>query len=133
MHPASTDDDTNPSMRSYGDYLKPNVALKAMNAGRGQNLVAATRMGNFGRLGDDFAFMMGREDYQGNGTGFVGLGGHEFNGMPTYEQKYLPSIIMTNKQQRYRYSHPATEISNGICFKDLTENEKVHGISIRTK
>ncbi|CAK7344103.1 unnamed protein product [Dovyalis caffra] len=126
MYPASTNNETD-NMMSYGDYQNQNVALKDMNAGRGQNLMAATRMRNFymdddnfvgsGRLGHDFAYMMGREDYQGNGTGFVGLGGHDFNGMPTYEQKYLPSMIMTKKQQRYHYDHPATEMHN-IYMKD---------------
>ncbi|KAJ6766616.1 COPPER CHAPERONE putative-RELATED [Salix purpurea] len=83
-------------------------------------LMAATRMGNFymdddnfagsSRLGDDLAYTMARADYQGNGTGFVGLGSHEFNGMPTYELTNRPSMIMTNKQQRYHYNHPATEM-----------------------
>uniref|UniRef100_A0A6N2LEC8 HMA domain-containing protein n=1 Tax=Salix viminalis TaxID=40686 RepID=A0A6N2LEC8_SALVM len=119
MYPPYFDNETD-NMRSYGDFSNQNVGLKAMNVGGGQDLMAATRMGNFymdddnfagsSRLGDDLAYTMARADYQGNGTGFVGLGSHEFNGMPTYEQTNRPSMIMTNKQQRYHYNHPATEM-----------------------
>ncbi|KAL3596842.1 hypothetical protein D5086_008479 [Populus alba] len=121
LYPASFDNEIG-NTRTCGDFLNQNVELKAMNVGRGQDLMAATRMGNFymdddnfagsGRSGDDFAYMMGNADYRGSGTGFAGLGGHEFNGIPTYEQTYRPSMIMSNKQQRYHYNHPATEMHN---------------------
>ena len=131
MYPASFDNETG-NTRSYGDFLNQNVELKAMNVGRGQDLMAATRMGNFymdddnfagsGRSGDDFAYMMGHADYQGSGTGFAGEGGHEFNGIPTYEQTYRPSMIMSNKQQRYHYNHPATEMHNIYMQEPHTGN-----------
>ncbi|KAF9683919.1 hypothetical protein SADUNF_Sadunf04G0064000 [Salix dunnii] len=119
MYLPSFDNETD-NMRAYGDFSNQNVGLKAMNVGRGQDLMAATRMGNFymdddnlagsSRLGDDLTYTMAHPDYQGNGTGFVGLGSYEFNFIPVYEQTYGPSMIMTNKQQRYHYNHPATEM-----------------------
>ncbi|XP_011002803.1 PREDICTED: uncharacterized protein LOC105109716 [Populus euphratica] len=131
MYPASFDNETD-NTRSYGDFLNQNVELKAMNLGRGQDLMAATRMGNFymdednfagsGRSRDDFACMMGHADYQGSGICFAGLGGHEFNGIPTYEQTYRPSMIMTNKQQRYHNNHPATEMHNIYMQEPHTGN-----------
>ncbi|KAG6779116.1 hypothetical protein POTOM_015485 [Populus tomentosa] len=140
LYPASFDNETG-NTRSCGDFLNQNVELKAMNVGRGQDLMAATRMGNFymdgdnfagsGRSGDDFAYMMGHADYQDSGTGFAGLGGHEFNGIQTYEQTYRPSMIMSNKQQRYHHNHPATEMHNIYMQEQHTGNNMMTNDNFR--
>lgn len=128
-------------MGSFENYLNQNIGMKAVNARTDLDLIAATRMGNahldedkfsdHGRLEDDMALMMGRADYQGNDTGFVGLEGHEFNGVPTYQQNHLPPMMMTNRQQGFHYSYPARKMNN-IYMQDMqNSNNMINDIYMR--
>lgn len=123
MFPASF---VNEDVRGFENLTNQNTGKKVADAETEQDLMVAKRMGNIYMDEDNFAGNTGVEndmtplgdqaDYQENKAGFLGLGGHEFDGMPIYKHNHLPSLIMSNIQQGPHYNYPSMAMQKNFVY-----------------